>query len=584
MRVRVQQIPWTAAHEKLLTSFVGEATPDVAQLGNTWIPEFVALAALERLDSQVARSSVVSPDAYFEGIWQTNVVEGGVYGIPWYVDTRVLFYRTDLLDSVGYEEPPKTWEEWLDAMEGLRAHMGEGRWPILLPTNEWPQPVILGLQNGSRLLDDQGARGAFSEPPFRDAFRFYVDLFRRGYAPPVANTQIANLFQQFARGDFAMVITGPWGIGEFRRRLPAGVPWTTAPLPGPDGPGLSMAGGSSLVLFAGSDAGSAAWRFVEYLSRPENQVRFYELTGDLPARVEAAPGVTVEHVDAGPAQPIPKDDLLPYMDEFAGLLRRSFRADPPDVVHAHFWMSGLAALGAGRPLGLPVVQTFHALGVVKRRHQGAKDTSPPGRVREERRLAEAADRIVATCSDEVFELVRMGADLRRVAVVPCGVDLGMFRPEGPAASRPSGAARLLVVSRLVERKGQEFELEAARILTDERSDLHVAFLGPCRERERPYKERLVARAGLFAGSDRIHFLDAREDVPAVLADADVLVRAALTEGLPNVALEAMAMRVPVTMICPRCGRTGMFKPTIGASRALPMPAASQATCWSHIPR
>jgi multiple sugar transport system substrate-binding protein len=287
IRIDVQQIPWTAAHEKLLTSFVGEATPDVAQLGNTWIPEFVALGALERLDSQIARSSIVSSDAYFEGIWQTNVVEDGVYGIPWYVDTRVLFYRTDLLDVVGYEEPPGTWEEWLEAMDRLRVHMGEGRWPILLPTNEWPQPVILGLQNGSLLLDDEGTRGAFSEPTFRDAFRFYVDLFRRGFAPPVANTQIANLFQQFARGDFAMVITGPWGIGEFRRRLPTGVPWTTAPLPGPDGPGVSLAGGSSLVLFTDSEAESAAWRFVEYLSRPEIQVRFYELTGDLPALVEA---------------------------------------------------------------------------------------------------------------------------------------------------------------------------------------------------------------------------------------------------------------------------------------------------------
>jgi glycosyltransferase involved in cell wall biosynthesis len=94
-------------------------------------------------------------------------------------------------------------------------------------------------------------------------------------------------------------------------------------------------------------------------------------------------------------------------------------------------MSGRAALAAARPLGIPVVQTFHALGVVKRRHQGAKDTSPPTRLRGEATLAREADRIVATCSDEVFELVRMGADLRRVAVVPCGVDLELFRPDGP---------------------------------------------------------------------------------------------------------------------------------------------------------
>ena len=174
---------------------------------------------------------------------------------------------------------------------------------------------------------------------------------------------------------------------------------------------------------------------------------------DLAPRVAAAPGVTVEHVDAGPAEPIPKDDLLPHMDEFASRLWWSFRDDPPDVVHGHFWMSGRAALAAARPLGIPVVQTFHALGVVKRRHQGSRDTSPPTRLLEEATVAREADRIVATCSDEVFELVRMGADQRRIAVVPCGVDLELFRPHGPVAPRPAAGFRLLVVSRLVERKG-----------------------------------------------------------------------------------------------------------------------------------
>jgi multiple sugar transport system substrate-binding protein len=287
IRVQVQQIPWTAAHEKLLTAVVGDATPDVAQLGNTWIPEFEALGALERLDPWVARSSIVAPEAYFEGIWQTNVVEGGVYGIPWYADTRVLFYRTDLLEAAGYRDPPETWAEWTEAMERLRHRMGSTEWPILLPTNEWPQPVILGLQNGSELLRDDGRRGAFRQQPFREAFEFYVGLFRRGYAPVLANTQLANMYQQFASGEFAMIITGPWNIGEFRRRVPADVPWTTAPLPGPDSLGVSMAGGSSLVVFRESESKDAAWRLIEYLSRPEIQLRFYELMGDLPARVEA---------------------------------------------------------------------------------------------------------------------------------------------------------------------------------------------------------------------------------------------------------------------------------------------------------
>src|SRR3954465_12031984 len=115
---------------------------------------------------------------------------------------------------------------------------------------------------------------------------------------------------------------------------------------------------------------------------------------DLPRRIALSPGVTVDHVSAGPASPLPKDDLLPYMAEFAEDLSRQWKADRPDLVHAHFWMSGVAAMEAARPLGIPVVQTFHALGVVKRRHQGSKDTSPAERGAIEERLVRTADRIL----------------------------------------------------------------------------------------------------------------------------------------------------------------------------------------------
>src|SRR5258706_9524512 len=91
VRVRVQQIPWSAAHEKLLTAYVGEAMPDVMQLGNTWLPEFVALGAVEPLDARVAGSAAVPPDAYPAGVLDPNVLEGATYAVPWYVDTRVLF-------------------------------------------------------------------------------------------------------------------------------------------------------------------------------------------------------------------------------------------------------------------------------------------------------------------------------------------------------------------------------------------------------------------------------------------------------------------------------------------------------------
>jgi len=291
IRVDVQQIPWSAAHEKLLTAYVGEATPDLAQMGNTWIPEFDAVGSLEPLGPFLAHSTIRERD-YFPGIWATNVVNGTVYGIPWYVDTRVLFYRTDLVPT-----PPRSWSEWTAAMQRVKAQRPNS-YAILLPTNEYEQVEILAMANGATLLNSNGTEGAFDDPKFEEAFRFYVDMFRRGFAPVLSTTQVANVYQGFAQGDFAMYITGPWNVGEFRKRLPASMngKWATAPMPAPradEYPGASMAGGSSFVIFRGSKKKDAAWKLIEFLSEPAQQVRFYQLTQDLPAHRDAwkAPAV-----------------------------------------------------------------------------------------------------------------------------------------------------------------------------------------------------------------------------------------------------------------------------------------------------
>jgi len=286
VRVVLQQIPWIAAHEKLMTANVGRSTPDVAQIGNTWIAEFVTLRALDEL-----QSLPIDRADFFPGIWATNVVDGKLYGVPWYVDTRVLFYRKDLLAAVGYPRGPKTWAEWMDCMERLRRER-KSRFGILMPLNEHEHVEVLAMSAGSRFLNADGTRGAFREPAFRDAFAFYYEIFRRGLAPKVSNTQVANLYQQFAQADFAMHITGPWNVGEFRRRLPADMQdkWATAPLPARDASaptGISMAGGASLVLFRGAKNKAAARKLIEFLSEPAQQVRFYELCGDLPARRSA---------------------------------------------------------------------------------------------------------------------------------------------------------------------------------------------------------------------------------------------------------------------------------------------------------
>ncbi len=263
-------------------------------------------------------------------------------------------------------------------------------------------------------------------------------------------------------------------------------------------------------------------------------------------RVALARGVEVDHVDAGPPTEVPKDQLLPYMAAFAGELREQWAAEPPDVVHAHFWMSGLAALDAAEGLDIPVVHTFHALGTVKHRHQGARDPSPPRRNALERSIANRVDRIVATCSDEVFELLRMGVDRGRVSVVPCGVDLERFEPRGPAEPRAGTRQRIVAACRLVERKGIADAVRALVHVPD--AELHVAG-GPDADAlgADPEAARLRALADELGIGERLVLRGrvGRDAMPALLRSADVVACAPWYEPFGIVPLEAMACGVPV---------------------------------------
>lgn len=306
-----------------------------------------------------------------------------------------------------------------------------------------------------------------------------------------------------------------------------------------------------LATVGGVDAGGQNLHVGELskaLARQGHQVRIYSRreNAEVPDVVELAPGVEVEHVPAGPHRPLPKDALLPLMPEFAEHLTHRWQHQVPDVVHAHFWMSGLAAQIATWGLDVPVVQTFHALGSVKRRHQGAGDTSPAERVEVERSLASSVAAVIATCSDEVFELAAMGVRPGMMAVVPCGVDLARFVPEGDRTPRRH-LHRILSVGRLVERKGFDLLITALRAVPD--TELVIAGgppAGPALDAdpEATWLRTLAARLGL---ADRVVLLGAvtPADMPALLRSADVVACTPWYEPFGIVAVEAMACGAPV---------------------------------------
>lgn len=284
----------------------------------------------------------------------------------------------------------------------------------------------------------------------------------------------------------------------------------------------------------------------------------------LDEEVPIGPGVRVVHVPAGPPEAIAKDDLLPYMPEFGLWMAESFAAkhpsDRPELLHAHFWMSGLAALQAAEPTGTPVVQTFHALGSVKRRHQKQRDTSPSGRIEAEAMLARSVAQVVATCSDEVAELHRLGVRPGQVQVVPCGVDVSLFRPQGVMHTAPP--YRLLVVGRLVERKGVDTVIRALTALPDaelviaggaaEGRDADGAFDGSddadvAARLTDPEARRLLALADELGVRGRVRLLGSvpHEQLPRLMCSADVVVATPWYEPFGIVPIEAAACGRPL---------------------------------------
>src|SRR4051812_20214047 len=307
---------------------------------------------------------------------------------------------------------------------------------------------------------------------------------------------------------------------------------------------------SPLAVLGGVDAGGQnvhVAALARALARRGAEVVVHTRRDDpsLPRRVPLCDGVTVDHVDAGPPCVIPKDDLLPHMGAFARELERCWREDRPDLVHSHFWMSGLAALEAARAFEIPVVHTFHALGIVKRRYQGDADTSPPRRVELEREIVARCDRIVATCTDEAFELMRIGADRSKVHVAPCGVARAPSRPRGPAELRML-PPRIAYVGRLVSRKGIGNVISALEHVPD--CELVIAGGPPIADLAGdPEAARLRALAERHHVTDRVILRGrvGREELPVLLRSADALVTVPWYEPFGITPLEAMACGVPV---------------------------------------
>ncbi len=271
-KVKVTAIPWDAAHDKIATAITGRQTPDLSLVGTTWIAEFAKTGALDPMPP-----GLVEESAFFPGAWSSVVVDGAPRAVPWYVETRVLFYRNDIAAKAGITSPPKTWSELTALANGLK--QGGAEWGFNLQpggTGAWQTFLPMVWQRGGDVMKD--GKCTLDTPEVTEALTFFKSFFDQGLSPK--DLPQGALEPGFAKGSIGAFISGPWHIGLLKEAGAAEYALATMPT---EKTNASFIGGSGLAVFKDAKNRDAAWKFIQYLSRPEVQVKWYQTVNDLPA-------------------------------------------------------------------------------------------------------------------------------------------------------------------------------------------------------------------------------------------------------------------------------------------------------------
>jgi len=326
MRVSVQFVPWASAHDQFVTAIGGGQTPDVAEMGSTWTPEFADIGALEPVDLT---------GRYVPSLVDAATLGGKVYGVPWYAGARALIYRADVLRSLGLAAPA-TWNDLLTVGRAIRDQARMPAFGVAGNAEHYVLPMV--WQNGGEIAERKDGvwRSGMSSPPAVAAVQFYADLFRTEHFAPAGalSWNARDVRQAFEAGDLAMMIGGAWDLRAVLADHPELVGKVgTALLPaGPAGDRSSFAGGSHLVVFSGTKKEALAHRYINFLLDPARVAAFTSRIGFLPATLGAAGGVD-------PATAETESD--PLYRPFATQLDDHSRTYPPTREWGGFEADGL---------------------------------------------------------------------------------------------------------------------------------------------------------------------------------------------------------------------------------------------------
>jgi multiple sugar transport system substrate-binding protein len=275
VKVNVTPVDWGQAVTKLQTAIAGGTTPDVSQMGTDMMGQFGAGGTFDAVPADI------DPTGFFQSAWNTNMVDGAVVGVPWYVETRLLYYRKDIAEKAGIMAPPATWDD-LKAMAKAMKEKGGAKWGISLGTKNWQEYFPFLWSNGGDVVDASG-NPALNSPQAVEALTFYDSFFTEGLTPKSVPEGF-DITPAFVKGDNPMFFSGPWHLGLIKDAGGADFTskWAIAPMP-KKVTATSFVGGSNMVVFKATKNHDAAWAFVKFVSDPKTQALWYKTVTDLPA-------------------------------------------------------------------------------------------------------------------------------------------------------------------------------------------------------------------------------------------------------------------------------------------------------------
>ncbi len=279
-KVEVTAVPWDGAHDKIANAIAAGETPDVSLIGTTWMGEFAEAGGIDPIPE-----GLVEEGDFFPGAWESTEVGGTSYGVPWYVETRALYYRTDLAEQAGWSQPPASWDELRQFATDLQQKAGATNGLQLQAglTGAWQTMMPFAWSAGAELTDADGAEYTLDSPEMVEGLEYYSSFFADGLSS-TDKLDPGELESGMADGSIGSFISGPWHADLVEEAGVAPDQYAVAPLPGTDSaPGNSFVGGGDLAVFADADNKDGAWKFVQWLSEPETQQAFYDEVGDLPA-------------------------------------------------------------------------------------------------------------------------------------------------------------------------------------------------------------------------------------------------------------------------------------------------------------